>query len=70
MKFPEPLESRMYGDPMEVCAARQAAEANRAKKLAAQTPVKRPILTVKPRVDGEWSEARRRAEALFSIPED
>lgn len=71
MKFPEPLESRMYGDPMEVCAARQAAEANRAKKQAAQAqaPVKRPILTVKPRADGEWSEARRRAEALFSTPE-
>lgn len=54
---------------MEVCAARQAAEANRAKKqtaqIQAQTPVKRPILTVKPRADGEWSEARRRAEALF-----
>ena len=73
MKFPEPLESRMYGDPMEVCAARQAAEANRAKKLAAQiqaqAPAKRPILTIKPRAEGEWSEARRRAEALFSIPE-
>lgn len=54
---------------MEVCAARQAAEANRAKKQAAQAPVKRPVITVKPRADGEWSEARRRAEALFSIPE-
>ena len=50
---------------MEVCAARQAAEANRAKKQAAQTPAKRPIRTVKLRVEGEWSEARRRAEALF-----
>lgn len=56
---------------MEVCAARQAAEANRARKMAAQAqaPVKRPVITVKPRVDGEWSEARRRAEALFGIPE-
>lgn len=56
---------------MEVCAARQAEAANRAKKQAAQAqaPAKRPILTVKPRVEGEWSEARRRAEALFSTPE-
>lgn len=53
---------------MEVCAARQAAEANRAKKQAVQVPVKRPILTVKPRAEGEWSEARRRAEALFETP--
>jgi hypothetical protein len=62
MRFPEPLESRMYGDPMEVVSARQAEEANRAKK-AAQNPVKR--LTLKPRAEGEWSEARKRAEALF-----
>ncbi|KAA0089343.1 hypothetical protein CIW54_07710 [Paraburkholderia sp. T12-10] len=68
MKFPEPLESRMYGDPMEVCAARQAAEANRAKKQTAQATAKRPILTVTPRREGEWSEARRRAEALFEKP--
>lgn len=53
---------------MEVCAARQAAEANRAKKQAAQAPVKRPVITVKLRADGEWSEARRRAEALFEMP--
>jgi hypothetical protein len=64
MRFPEPLESRMYGDPMEVVSARQAEAANRAKK-AAQNPVKRPILTLKPRAEGEWSEARKRAEALF-----
>ena len=57
---------------MEVCAARQAAEANRAKKqtaqIQAQAAAKRPILTVKPRADGEWSESRRRAEALFEAP--
>ena len=68
MKFPEPLESRMYGDPMEILSAKQAQAANLAKKQAQQanqTPAKRPILAVKPRADGEWSEARRRAEALF-----
>jgi hypothetical protein len=54
----------MYGDPMEVVSARQAEASNRAKK-AAQNPVKRPILTLKPRAEGEWSEARKRAEALF-----
>jgi hypothetical protein len=65
MKFPEPLESRMYGDPMEVCAARQAEAANRAKKQALQAPAKRPTLTVKPQREGGWSEARKQAEALF-----
>lgn len=53
---------------MEVCAARQAAEANRAKKQTAQVTAKRPIITVTPRREGEWSEARRRAEALFEAP--
>jgi hypothetical protein len=65
MKFPEPLESRMYGDPMEVCAARQAEAANRARKEAMQAPAKRPAPIVKARRDGEWSEARKQAEALF-----
>ena len=37
---------------MEVFAARQAAEANRAKRQAAQAPVKRPVITVKPRAEG------------------
>ena len=64
MKFPEPLESRMYGDPMEILSAKQAQAANQARRQA-QQPVKRPTLTAKPRADGEWSEARRRAEALF-----
>lgn len=68
MKFPEPLESRMYGDPMEVYSAKQSQAANQAKKQAAQTLDKRPIHAVKPRADGEWSEARKAAEALFSIP--
>ena len=66
MKFPTPLESRMYGDPMEILSAKQSQAANQAKRQS-QQPTKRPILTVKPRADGEWSEARRRAEALFEI---
>jgi hypothetical protein len=59
----------MYGDPMEVISARQAEAANRAKKAAQNPPVKRPTLTLKPRAEGEWSEARKRAEALFDLPE-
>ncbi|WP_102613018.1 hypothetical protein [Burkholderia pseudomallei] len=66
MKFPIPLESRMYGDPMEILSAKQSRAANQAKGHA-QQQTKRPILTVKPRADGEYSEARRRAEALFEI---
>lgn len=55
---------------MEILSAKQSAEANRTKRQAmqaAQVPAKRPILAVKPRRDGEWSEARRQAEALFEI---
>lgn len=69
MKFPEPLESRFYRDPMEVVSARQSEEANRAKRQAQDRPqAKRPTLTAKPRAEGEWSDARKAAEALFDLP--
>jgi DTW domain-containing protein YfiP len=55
----------MYGDPMEVYAAKQARE----KRQAAQPASKRHTLTLKSRkTDGEWSEARKAAEALFDLP--
>jgi hypothetical protein len=55
----------MYGDPMEVYAAKQAREKRQAERPAA----KRPILALKSRkTDGEWSEARKRAEELFDFP--
>jgi hypothetical protein len=54
----------MYGDPMEILAAKQARE-----KRQAQQEQKRPILTLRSRkTDGEWSEARKAAEALFDLP--
>lgn len=60
------LESHMYGDPMEVYAAKQAREKRQAERPAS----KRPILTLKSRkTDGEWSEARKAAEALFTPPQ-
>jgi hypothetical protein len=55
MKFPVPLESRAYGNPEDIVSAQQT------QKARAQ---KRRILTVKP----GWSEARKRAEELFSPP--
>jgi hypothetical protein len=55
------LESHMYGDPMDVLAAKQQREL---RKAAAQQPVKRPVLTVR----SGWSEARKRAEELFDFP--
>lgn len=56
----------MYGDPMEVYAAKQAREKRQAERPAS----KRPILTLKSRkTDGEWSEARKAAEALFTPPQ-
>ena len=55
------LESHMYGDPLEVYAAKQQREL---RKAAAQQPVKRPVLTVRT----GWSEARKRAEELFDFP--
>ncbi|WP_035485324.1 hypothetical protein [Paraburkholderia phenoliruptrix] len=52
----------MYGDPMAILEAKQAREKRQAERPAS----KRPILTLKPRkTDGEWSEARKRAEELF-----
>lgn len=67
MRFPEPLEQRMYGNPEDVFAAKQAAEANRAKRALndeANMP-KRRTLTVRK----DWSEARKAAEALFTPPQ-
>jgi hypothetical protein len=59
------LESHMYGDPMEVYAAKQAREKRQAERPAS----KRPILTLKSRkTDGERSEARKAAEELFDFP--
>jgi hypothetical protein len=58
------LESHMYGDPMAILEAKQARE-----KRQAQQEQKRPTLTLRSRkTDGEWSETRKKAEALFSIP--
>jgi hypothetical protein len=54
----------MYGDPMEILAAKQARE-----KRQAQQEHKRPTLTLRSRkTDGGWSEARKAAEALFDLP--
>jgi hypothetical protein len=59
MRFPEPQESQMYGNPEAIMEAKQQREL---RKAAAQQPVKRPVLTVRT----GWSEARKRAEELFS----
>jgi hypothetical protein len=58
MKFPEPQESRMYGNPEDVLAAKQAQRANEQRREEAKP---RRTLTVK----AGWSEARKRAEELF-----
>jgi len=50
------LPSYQYGDPMRVLEQKQAAEANAEKRG------KRPTLHCKP----GWSEARKRAEELFT----
>lgn len=55
------LPSSQYADPMRVLEAKQAREANAQKRAEA----KRPTITLK---RGEWSEARKRAEALFDFP--
>jgi hypothetical protein len=60
MRFPTPLESRMYGNPERVLEEKQAAQANAEKRAE-----KRRTLTV----TAGWSEARRRAEALFTPPQ-
>jgi hypothetical protein len=55
----------MYGDPMEVYAAKQARE----KRKTESPAPKRHTLTLKSRkMDGEWSDARKAAEALFDFP--
>jgi hypothetical protein len=57
----------MYGDPMEVLAAKQARE-----KRQAQQQQKRPTLALKrePKLERvkRWSAAREAAEALFDVP--
>jgi hypothetical protein len=67
MKFPEPLESDYYGDPMRVLEMKQAEAANQAKRAiekAANGPVaKRRTLTVRK----GWA-ARKAIEALFDSP--
>jgi hypothetical protein len=60
MRFPTPLESRMYGNPERVLEEKQAAQANAEKRAE-----KRRTLTVK----AGWSEARKAAEALFTPPQ-
>lgn len=63
------LPSDHYGDPLAVYAAKQAREARKAAEKAAQPVSKRPILTLPSRkMDGEWSEKRKAAEALFDFP--
>ncbi|KAA1013013.1 hypothetical protein FVF58_09490 [Paraburkholderia panacisoli] len=54
------LPSSQYGNPEDVYAATQARE-----KRQAQQEHKRPTLTLKPRKQEGWSEARKRAEELF-----
>jgi hypothetical protein len=63
------LESQMYGNPEDVYAAKQAREARKAAEKAAQPVPRRPILTLPSRkMDSEWSEKRKAAEALFDFP--
>jgi len=50
----------MYGNPERVLEEKQAAQANAEKRAE-----KRRTLTVK----AGWSEARRRAEELFTPPQ-
>lgn len=57
------LPSNCYGNPEDVYAAKQARE-----KRQAQQEQKRPTLTLKRKSGDGWSEARKKAEALFSIP--
>jgi hypothetical protein len=57
------LPSYCYGNPEDVYAAKQARE-----KRQAQQETKRPTLTLKRKSSEEWSEARKAAEALFTIP--
>jgi hypothetical protein len=58
------LPSSHYGNPEDICAANQARE----KRQAQQEP-KRPTLKVKRKSTDDWSEARKRAEALFAKPD-
>jgi hypothetical protein len=53
----------MYGDPMAILEAKQARE-----KRQAQPETRRPTLTLKRKSSDEWSQARKAAEALFTIP--
>lgn len=62
MRFPSPLESRMYGNPERIAEENQARAANAAKR-AAENPPKRRTLHVRE----EWSEARKAAERLFDF---
>lgn len=63
------LESYLYGDPSKVLEIRQSQQASAEKRAAAQPASKRHTLTLKSRkTDGEWSEARKAAEALFDLP--
>jgi hypothetical protein len=56
------FHSRTFGrDPADLCEAKQQREL---RKAAAQQPVKRPVLTART----GWSEARKRAEELFTLP--
>jgi hypothetical protein len=57
------LPSNCYGNPADVYAAKQARE-----KRQAQQETKRPTLTLKRKSSDEWSEARKRAEQLFTLP--
>lgn len=54
MKRTEPLESHMYGDPAAILERKQAQEERQRK---------RGTIHAKP----GWSEARKRAEALFDF---
>jgi hypothetical protein len=53
----------MYGDPSD----RVKFEREKVAKNLAGSSAKRPTLSVKSRAEGEWSEARKRAEALFDL---
>jgi hypothetical protein len=58
MRFPEPLEQRMYGNPEDILSAKQSQKAREEKRAERRT------LHVK----AGWSKARQAAEALFDSP--
>lgn len=65
MKFPEPQESRAYGNPEDVYAAKQAAAANRAMR-AAEAAANAPVATRRTLTVRKGWAARKAIESLFA----